>query len=38
MGESKSPRTNVFEPSGLRLELQEFSAESRQRQAMEAWK
>jgi catechol 2,3-dioxygenase-like lactoylglutathione lyase family enzyme len=38
VGESKSPRTNVFDPSGIRLELQEFPPESRQRQAIEAWK
>ena len=35
---TKAPLTNMFDPSGVRLELLEYPPESLQRKAIEAWK
>jgi catechol 2,3-dioxygenase-like lactoylglutathione lyase family enzyme len=37
-GNSKAPLTNVIDPSGIRLELLEYTPESSQKKAMESWR
>jgi catechol 2,3-dioxygenase-like lactoylglutathione lyase family enzyme len=37
-GATKAPLTSVMDPNGIRLELLDFTPESMQRKAIEAWK
>lgn len=37
-GTTKAPLTSVFDPDGVRIELVEFTPESMQRKAVDAWK
>jgi catechol 2,3-dioxygenase-like lactoylglutathione lyase family enzyme len=37
-GNSKAPLTNIMDPNGVRIELLEYTPESSQKKAMEAWR
>jgi catechol 2,3-dioxygenase-like lactoylglutathione lyase family enzyme len=38
VGATKAPLTNIFDPSGVRLELLEYPPDSLQKKAIDAWK